>query len=268
MSHTETYATAPSTQLTITRSGPPTASPVYIFLHFWGGSSQTWSKVLAHLPPTLQTIAVDFRGWGLSTGPSDPTAYSIANLASDIESLIQQLHIPSYVLVGHSMGGKVAQLVAGRNYIPGLKGMVLIAPAPPTPLVLPEDMRLQQVMAYETRDAAEFVVRNVLTASKIDEQDVKNLVDDMMRGNEFAKKAWPEYGMGEDVREQAKKISVPVVIVAGELDRVETVERVKGEVLPNIKRAEMVVIEGVGHLLPIEAPSKVAQAVTELMVLA
>lgn len=166
------------------------------------------------------------------------------------------------------MGGKVAQLVAGRNYIPGLKGMVLIAPAPPTPLVLPEDMRLQQVMAYETRDAAEFVVRNVLTASKIDEQDVKNLVDDMMRGNEFAKKAWPEYGMGEDVREKAKKISVPVVIVAGELDRVETVERVKGEVLPNIKRAEMVVIEGVGHLLPIEAPSKVAQAVTELMVLA
>lgn len=156
------------------------------------------------------------------------------------------------------MGGKVAQLIAGRHQVKGLKGVVLLAPAPPTPLVLSPDMKVQQLSAYETPESAEFVVRNILSSSKLSDEVVGILVEDMVRGSEVAKKAWPGYGMDEDISEDARKIDVPVLVVVGDEDRAETVERVEREVLGNIKGVEMVVLEGKGHLLPVEAPEEVA----------
>ena len=160
------------------------------------------------------------------------------------------------------MGGKVAQAIAGRRQVKGLRGVVLLAPAPPNPLVLPEDMKKQQIVAYSSLQSAEFVVRNVLSSSKLEDEVVKMLMEDMMKGNEFAKAAWPAYAMAEDVVEEAKKIDVPVLVIAGELDRVETLERVKREILGNVKGAELEIIKGSGHLLPFEAPVEVSRLVT------
>lgn len=165
--------------------------------------------------------------------------------------------------MGHSMGGKVAQLIAGRGLVKGLKGVVLIAPAPPTPLVLPVEMKEQQLAAYSSPQSAEFVVRNVLSSSKLSDETVGMLVEDMMKGNEFAKAAWPTYAIGEDIVEDAKKVEVPVLVIAGELDGVETLERLRSEVLGNVRGAEMVVVEGSGHLLPVEAPVEVSRHVKE-----
>lgn len=155
----------------------------------------------------------------------------------------------------------MAQLIAGRNLVKGLKGVVLIAPAPPTPLILPPEMKSQQIAAYSSPESAEFVIRNVISSSKLDDGVVSMLVEDMMKGNEFAKAAWPAYAMGEDIMEKAKKIQVPVRVVAGGLDRVETLERLMQEVLGNIGGAEMVVVESSGHLLPLEAPAEVSRHV-------
>lgn len=156
------------------------------------------------------------------------------------------------------MGGKVAQLLAGRNIFRNrLKGMVLLAPAPPTPLQLPEDMKEQQRTAYSSPVSAEFVIRNVLTSRPLSEEVVQVLVSDMIKGNRFAREAWPEYGMGESILEEARGVEVPVLVVVGSEDRVETEERVRREVLAHL-RGEMVVVEGAGHLLPVEAPKEVA----------
>ena len=164
------------------------------------------------------------------------------------------------------MGGKVAQLIAGRGLLKRLKGVVLIAPAPPTPVELPKEKKEQQLAAYLSPQSAEFVTRNVLSSSKLDDEIVGMLVKDMMKGNEFAKAAWPTYGMTEDILEEAKKIDVPVLVVAGELDRVETVQRLGAEVLGNLKGTEMVVVEGKGHLLPVEASVEVSRHVEEFVV--
>ncbi|KAH8660816.1 Alpha/Beta hydrolase protein [Tricladium varicosporioides] len=239
-------------------------APTLIFLHFWGGSSSTFSSLLTHLPTTIPTLILSFRGWGLSSGPSSPTSYSILHLAQDVEALISHLDIKNFVLIGHSMGGKVAQLIAGQKRVKGLKGMVLLAPAPPTPLVLSEEMKAQQLTAYDTPESAEFVVRNVLTSSLISSSTIQFLVQDMLSGNKYAKRAWPEYAMAEDISDEAKKVNVPVLVVVGEEDRVETVERVRKEVIGNIKGAYMIVLDGKGHLLPVEAPEEVGRLSTKV----
>jgi 3-oxoadipate enol-lactonase len=249
-----TIEVSTNTKIHVSISGSNTKTSL-VFLHFWGGSSRTWSKVIPLLPSTkFQTIAIDFRGWGDSTGPSDPAAYTIDILATDIENVLHELGVMEYVLVGHSMGGKVAQVLAGRDKIVGLKGLVLVAPAPPGPLILPKEAREQQEHAYESAASADFVTRNVLTATKVSDSDVRLVVEDMTRGSAEAKAAWPAYGMAEDVKDVAKNITGPVVVIGAENDQVETVKKLKSEVLTEIEGSRLEVIQGCGHLIPIEAP--------------
>jgi pimeloyl-ACP methyl ester carboxylesterase len=120
-------------------------------------------------------FAIDFCGWGDSTGPHLPVAYSISNLADDIQLLVTwlpQITEEGFVLVGHSMGGKVAQLLASCH-LPGLKDIFLVAPAPAAPIILPlEEMKEQQMKVYDTPGAAEFIACEVLSAGSLEDNDV------------------------------------------------------------------------------------------------
>lgn len=81
----------------------------------------------------------------------------------------------------------------------------------------------------------------------------------MLKGNKFAKAAWPGHAMGENIVEQAGQINVPVLVIGGEKDIVEPVDRLRKEVLGSIDGAELMVVKGSGHLLPLEAPALVAR---------
>ena len=45
-----------------------------IFLHYWGGSSRTWRKVMSALPKSHRSFAIDHRGWGDSDAPARGSA--------------------------------------------------------------------------------------------------------------------------------------------------------------------------------------------------
>lgn len=242
-------------------------SPTVIFLHFWGGSAATWSFVNPLVSKTYSTVALDFRGWGASTGPDDKTAYSIAALASDVEGVIDALQLKSVVLVGLSMGAKVAQLVASRMCSQSgtteraavLQGLVLVSPAPPTPLVLPPEMREQQLHAYDNENSAVFVAKNVLTLT-FRTQDLPNFVAmDMLRGNKWAKQAWPAYAMGEDISGAIDKITVPVMVLAAAEDVVEPIGKVQAAMRIHYPGAKVEVLHGSGHLSPLDNSEAVAR---------
>lgn len=243
------------------------ARPTLIFLHFWGGSSRTWSRLIPLLSSEYPTTALDFRGWGDSVGPSDPNAYSISQLADDVEVVIAHLHLDNVILVGLSMGAKVAQLIPGRGRLEGLKALVLVSPAPPTPLIMPPGASEQQIHAYETWQNADFVARNVLLSSpgNLDDEVLKQVVGDMVRGNEHARAAWPAYAMGEDIEALARKIRVPVLVVAAASDVVEPLDRVRREVCGTIPGSRLVVVPDCGHLLPLEAPNAIGEYILDII---
>jgi len=105
-------------------------APALVFLHYWGGSSRTWRRVIDALAPEFRTIAINQRGWGKSDAPA--SGYALADLAHDAEAVIEALDPERYILVGHSMGGKVSQLIASRRPR-GLAGLALVAPSPRSP---------------------------------------------------------------------------------------------------------------------------------------
>jgi pimeloyl-ACP methyl ester carboxylesterase len=92
-----------------------------IFLHSFGGSTQHWAPQLAHLRGKRRAVAYDSRGHGLSDKPAD-NDYSVHSLAADLAAVVDSLHIPRFILVGHSQGGatSIAYAAAHPDRVAGL----------------------------------------------------------------------------------------------------------------------------------------------------
>jgi len=65
------------------------------------------------LPRNQRLIALDFRGHGQSTVPTQP--FTLTDLADDVLNLTHRLNFQELVIVGHSLGGMVAMEVAQRS---------------------------------------------------------------------------------------------------------------------------------------------------------
>ena len=234
--------------------------PSLVFLHYWGGSSRTWEEVINALAGQHRCIAIDHRGWGESDAPAE--GYSIADLANDAQSVITALELRRYLIVGHSMGGKVAQLLASRQPS-GLVGLVLVAPSPPVPTVLPEEQRQALLHAYDSRESIAYVRDHILTALPLTEAQRERVIEDSLRGSAAAKHTWPTRAMMEDIRSLAVRINVPTLVLSGERDQVDPTARLREELLPFIDGALLQILPGAGHLPMLEAPDVVAEAIRQ-----
>lgn len=254
-----------SIKLHVEDLGSSGTAPALVFLHYWGGSSRTWRHVTRALAPAFRTIALDQRGWGKSDKPDQPSgAYTLAALADDARQLIDSLQpgLGQYILVGHSMGGKVAQLLASRHPA-GLAGLVLVAPAPPSPMKLPLDARQGMVHAYDSRESILATVQQVLAASPLQQDDLETVVQDSLLGAPAAKAAWPLAASQEDISAQSVLVRVPTLVISGELDRVDPPAVLQQELLTRIPHASLHILPGVGHLSPLEAPGKLSALIQD-----
>jgi pimeloyl-ACP methyl ester carboxylesterase len=99
--------------------------PPVVLLHGLMGSGETWAPVARLLAPELDVILPDARGHGRSSAPA--SGYRYPDLADDVVALVEDLGLTRPVLIGHSMGGMTAAVVAtriGRL----LRGLVLVDP--------------------------------------------------------------------------------------------------------------------------------------------
>lgn len=232
--------------------------PALLFLHYWGGSARTWNAVGSQLAADFRCIAYDQRGWGQSDAPEQ--GYSIRDLALDAWHIAEALHLRRFVLVGHSMGGKVAQFLASKRP-PGLAGLVLVAPAPPTPQNIPEPAQQAQLHAYDSRENALQALAFLTAHAPGDTLQEQILVDNFGARSSQAKLAWPTSSAYEDISGVVGNIAVPTLIVAGDQDRQDPLEQHRREVLPRIPGAAIEVIPDCGHLIPIDRPHRLAETI-------
>jgi len=191
--------------------------PALVFLHYWGGSARTWHRVIDRLSGQVRCVAIDQRGWGDSIATD--ARYDLAAMAHDVESVIRALDLRRYVLVGHSMGGKVAQIFAKRQP-EGLVGLLLVAPAPPTPMPVPEAQRAGMLASYGSREGV-LQALAVLAGAPLPEDLSEQVIEDTLHGAPEAKRVWTDHGMIEDVSAGLDAVTIPVSILVGSRDRVE-----------------------------------------------
>lgn len=95
---------------------------VVVFVHGAGGTSENWSPQLRHLGLTRNALAVDLPGHGESQGNGYGT---IPEYREFLRGFLNALRVPRAALVGHSMGGGIAQSFA-LVYPDRLEALVLV----------------------------------------------------------------------------------------------------------------------------------------------
>ncbi len=97
-----------------------------ILLHGLTANGTCWTALARDLERDYDVIMPDARGHGKSSVPED--GYRYEDHAKDVVGLIKALKLSSPILIGHSMGGMTATVVAGRN--PKLlRGLILEDPS-------------------------------------------------------------------------------------------------------------------------------------------
>ncbi|WP_214320045.1 alpha/beta fold hydrolase [Nonomuraea sediminis] len=103
------------------------ADPLLVLLHGRTADHNNWNGITQHFARRHHVLVPDLRGHGASDHPG---SYALTDMADDIAALLAGRRA---VVVGHSLGGVVAYVLAARH--PELvERLVLEDPAPPLPL--------------------------------------------------------------------------------------------------------------------------------------
>ena len=83
-----------------------------LFLHGWTGDRSWWKHQVAPFSSDYRVVTLDQAGHGESG--KNRTNWTVASLAADVETVVNQLRLQRVILIGHSMGGPVALIAARR----------------------------------------------------------------------------------------------------------------------------------------------------------
>jgi pimeloyl-ACP methyl ester carboxylesterase len=145
-------------QLHYVEWGSP-VNPSLVLLHGFQSNAHTWDTFSQAMADTYHVLALDQRGHG-DTSWAPAGNYAPESSVSDIDGFITALRLAPTVVIGHSMGGRHAAMVAA-NYPDKVRKVVIVD----TAAEFPPAMRSQQSTTDappqpETFDTFEEVVQN------------------------------------------------------------------------------------------------------------
>jgi pimeloyl-ACP methyl ester carboxylesterase len=233
---------------TVSRRG----GPALILIHGAGGSHLHWPAALRRMPGAT-VYAVDLPGHGRSEGPGRE---HIEDYVADIVRFMDAVGVSRGVLVGHSMGGAIAQMtafmaperVAGLVLV-GTGARLRVAPA------------LLDGILQDARGALALITEWAW-GPEADPAMVARGRQMMARVN--PRVVWGDFAACDrfDIRERVGEITAPTLVITGSEDRM-TPPKFGQWLAERIPGARFVLVEGAGHMMMLEKPDQVASAVRE-----
>lgn len=236
-----------------------------------GYPSWEWHKMLPYLEMRFKVITFDNRGVGQSEKPAGP--YTASLLAADVAGLLDSLGIEQAIIMGHSMGGFVAQAFA-LEYPERLIKLVLCSTNFGGPQHVPISAAAMSVLSDMSSDPVTRFKNGLMVST----------------APGFAEKhpdiiqAWLEWRLANPVdvtgyqaqiaiglglltepasfEHKLKQISVPTLILFGAHDSV--VPPANADLLAKkVAGSQIVLFPDAGHFFPLEIPDVAAQAVIQ-----
>jgi pimeloyl-ACP methyl ester carboxylesterase len=235
----------------------PSGAPPLVLLEGMGGDIPGWRRNIPHLAERYRVIAHDFRGNGRSDKPDGPM--TMDTFVDDTLALLDELEVPSAHLYGQSFGGMVAQEIA-LAHPERVRSLVLACTHPgPKHAVkpgreahVPKDK--PYLALYSERFAAEHpdhVAEDILVGSQNPQPP------------HAGRRQW-EAIQGWSSFERLPRIDQPILVLHGTEDRVIPAANAKllAERIPN---AELVLLEGAGHVYHSEQPELADRVVLDFL---
>lgn len=226
-----------------------------VFLHGWARRGQDFAACAGELAGRgVASVALDLPGFGSSPLPT--VAGGARHYAELLVPALRQMNDEPLVLVGHSFGGRIAPVIAATN--PELVAALVLTGAPlmrTSPTAKPprryRAIRLLHAKGLVTEEKMESARQRYGSA---DYRLASGLLRDVLVAT-----------VNENYEGELVLVRAPVAMVWGELDREvpASVASRAGALLhtPHTFRS----VEGVGHLLPTEAPHELVTSTFEVL---
>jgi len=243
-----------------------------VFVHGYTGNSRNWALTVPALREQFRTISVDLRGHGLSGRPASEDQYALEVMASDVYELLRAVEVTECVLIGHSMGGMVAQLLT-LEHPEVVRALVLVDTAADVPKGLLYDERRKQ------RAGLIEIAREQGMEAVFEEQERITPLHPALAANPRYIDIWREQflmtareayiaganGMASrcSVVADLAKVSVPTLVICGEKD--EPFLEPSRQMHAAIPGSELVIISGAGHGPQMETPGEFNRVLAEFL---
>ncbi|HET6439039.1 MAG TPA: alpha/beta hydrolase [Anaeromyxobacter sp.] len=229
-----------------------------VLLHGLTGNGACFTPLARALEGESDLFMPDARGHGGSSAP--PHGYRYDDHASDVAGLLRALKLPRPVLLGHSMGGMTAALVASRA-AGALRGLVLVDP---TFLSLERQRevrgsdvaeRHRRALGLAKADlVAQARARHPRRSPEMLELLAQARLQTRMGALDVLTPPQPEY------RHLVKAIDVPILLVMGDESPVVTLEMAT-ELRGLNPRLRIEQVRDAGHGLPFDQPERLGEVV-------
>lgn len=230
-----------------------------------------WYRMVPFLAEHFKVITFDNRGVGQSDKPAG--TYTAQMLAADTIGLLDVLNIEQAVIMGHSMGGFIAQAIA-LDYSQRVEKLILGSTNFGGPHHVPVTAEAMKVLTDVTSDALTRF-KNGLGVSTAPGWAEKNpeMIEEWVKwrvANPIEPGPYQSQlaiGLGllpEAAAFEAKlpAIHIPTLILFGEHDKV--VPPANAELLSKkIANSQITIFPDAGHFFPIEIPEAASRAVTQ-----
>lgn len=245
--------------------------PTVVILHGQPGSAVDSVRLRRALPSSVDVLAPDRPGYGAN--PSPPTGF-FGN-ACAVVSLLDDAGVAAATLVGHSWGGGVALAVAQR-FPERVDSLVLAASVGPDCLNW-VDRVLAMPGVGEVLVAPAFVLGGQLARRRLRRAVGLDAIDDDARRAAEASIAgaqrrptWRSFLVEQRalytelpaVNASLRDVRAPTAVVTGTRDHFVPAATA-GMLADAIPDAQLVEVDGIGHLLPVRAPAALARVVLE-----
>lgn len=238
------------------------AKPPVVLLHGLLGSGACWTHLARALEQDFDVVMPDARGHGGSSAPDH--GYRYEDLARDVVGLIRGLGLSRPVLLGHSMGGMTAAVVASREGAALIRGLVLVDPT----FLSPERQREvhgsdvaeqhRQALGLPKADlVAQARARHPARSLEIIELQAEARLKTHMGAFDVLTPPNPAY------RDLVRALDVPSLLVIGD-DPVVTLAMAT-ELRGINARLEIEQVQGAGHGLPFDRPERLAEVVASFL---
>ena len=236
-----------------------------VLLHGQPGTAAVWARVRALLPPDLLVVAPDRPGYGSNPAP----AMGLADNADQVAAALRSTG-GANIVVGHSWAGGVA-LALARRHAELVGGLVLVSSLGPGAILL-VDRILAAPVVGPALVASAFrlgapLARRRLRSMTTDEREVAQIVQANPRGRVWRSFLVEQRAMLAELPGLVAGlpgIDAPAMVLAGERDHLVPLDTARA-LASGIPSAQLRILAGVGHDLPLEAPEAVASAIVELV---